>query len=81
MEYDKCNHIRFKSVEKLLFSKADVAIGVVRGNPNSHLLATENIQRIKQTAKELGFDNTAIFLIIIDNRISEWVYVSVRKEP
>ena len=38
LEYDRCSHIRFKSVEKLFFSDADMAIGVVRGKQNQKYL-------------------------------------------
>lgn len=75
LEYDRCSHIRFNSVGKLFFSDADIAIGVVRGKQNNSYLQTENIQRVRQTAKDLGIKDRAMHLIIVENRTADWIYV------
>lgn len=75
LEYDRCSHIRYKSVEKLFFSDADIAIGIVRGSQYKSYLRTENIQRVKQTASDLDIKGRAIYLIIVENKTADWILV------
>lgn len=75
IEYDNGNHIKSKSICKLFCSNADFPIGIVRGKHGKPFLKFENTAKIKRIARESGIFNKAIYLIVIENNIAEWVHV------
>jgi hypothetical protein len=75
IEYDNCNHLRTNSINKLFCSNADFPIGIVRGKYGKPFLRFENMGKIKRIAKNLGVTNKAVFLVVIENKIAEWVLV------
>ena len=75
IEYDTCTQLRSKSISKLFFSNADFPIGIVLGKHAKPFLRFENTAKINRIAKESGIVNKAIYLIVIENNIAEWVQV------
>jgi hypothetical protein len=73
IEYDNGNHLKTNSISKLFHSDADVPIGLVRGRRGKPFLRFENTSKIKRIAKNLGIAKKVIFLIVIENRIAEWI--------
>ncbi len=70
IEFDSGVHLKFKSIEKLFQTDADVCIGFVRGKENS---LEENIERIKKITKESGFSKEDFWLIILTEKIAHKV--------
>lgn len=75
IEYDNTTHIKSSSITKLFYSNADYAIAIVHGKFGKAFLNFENTSKIKRTAKNLGIINKTIYLIVIENKIAEWVTV------
>ncbi|HLN45882.1 MAG TPA: hypothetical protein VK209_09275 [Candidatus Sulfotelmatobacter sp.] len=75
IEYDNTTHIKTSSIAKLLYSNADLPIAIVHGKFGKAFLKFENTSKIKRTAKNLNITNKTIYLIVIENRIAEWVQV------
>jgi hypothetical protein len=70
IEFDSGVHLKFKSIEKLFQTDADVCIGIVRGKENA---LEENIERIKKITKESGFSTQDFWLIILTEKIAHKV--------
>jgi hypothetical protein len=75
IEYDNTNMLKFKSICKLLYSNANFLIGIAHGKRGKPFLIFENSVKIKKIAKELNVKDKAIFIIIVENNIAEWVHV------
>jgi hypothetical protein len=75
IEYDNVNHIKSRSISKLFNSNADFPIGIVHGNHHKAFLRFENTAKIKRIARESNIINKIIYLIVIENHISELVQV------
>jgi hypothetical protein len=75
IEYDNTAHIKSSSINKLFYSNADYPIAIVHGKFGKAFLHFENTSKIKRTAKNLNITNKTIFLIVIENKIAEWVQV------
>ena len=75
IEYDNTNILKFKSICKLLYSKANFLIGIVHGKRGKPFLIFENSVKIKKTAKEIDVTDKSIFVLVIENKIAEWVHV------
>lgn len=68
IELDSGNHLKYKSIEKLLKTNFDILIGIVKGNSGSPELIQENIDRIKS---KMNLNSKQIILIVmIDNSIT-----------
>ncbi|MCJ7712968.1 hypothetical protein MUO66_00715 [Candidatus Bathyarchaeota archaeon] len=75
IEYDNTNILKFKSICKLLYSEANFLIGIVHGKRGKPFLIFENSVKIKKTAKEIDVTDKSIFVLVIENKIAEWVHV------
>ena len=75
IEYDNTNILKFKSICKLLYSNANFLIGIVHGKRGKPFLIYENTVKIKKTAKEIDVTDKSIFVLVIENKIAEWVHV------
>ena len=75
IEYDNTNILKFASICKLLYSNADFLIGVVHGKRGKPFLGFENSVKIKKTAKEIDVTDKSIFVLVIENKIAEWIHV------
>ncbi len=75
IEYDNTTHIKSSSINKLFYSNADLSIAIVHGRFGKAFLRFENTNKIKRTAKSLNITNKTIYLIVIENKIAEWVQV------
>jgi hypothetical protein len=75
IEYDTSTQLRSKSISKLFCSGADFPIGIVRGKRGKAFLKFENTSKINRIAKNSGIINKGIYLIVIENKIAEWVHV------
>ncbi len=75
IEYDNTTHIKSSSINKLFYSNADLSIAIVHGKFGKAFLRFENISKIKRIAKNLGIVNKTIYLIVIENKIAEWVQI------
>jgi len=73
IEFDNGNRLKLKSISKLLQSKADVRIGIVRGNKRYNVWWS-NKRRIAQVMRRLQIINKPILLIIIFQKSSSWIY-------
>ncbi len=75
IEYDTANTMKFVSICKLFCSNANFLIGIVRGKRGKPFLVYENKVKIKKIAREMGFTDKSIFIIVIENKIAELIYV------
>ncbi len=75
IEYDTANIMKFVSICKLFCSNANFLVGIVRGKRGKPFLVYENKVKIKKIARELGFVDKSIFIIAIENKISESIHV------
>ena len=75
IEYDNTTILKFKSIYKLLYSNANFLIGISHGKRGKPFLIFENSVKIKKIAKELNVKDKAIFIIVVENNIAEWVHV------
>ena len=75
IEYDNTNILKFKSICKLLYSNANFLIGIVHGKRGKPFLIYENTVKIKKTAKEIAVTDKSILIIVIENKIAEWIHL------
>ena len=75
IEYDSTTQIRSKSISELFCSDADFPIGIVRGKHGKPFLRFDNTAKTTRIAKESSVADKAIYLIVIENNIAEWVSV------
>ena len=75
IEYDNTTILKFASICKLLYSNANFLIGIVHGKRGKLFLGFENSVKIKKTAKEMGATDKVILIIVMENKIAEWVHV------
>jgi hypothetical protein len=75
IEYDNVTQLKSRSISKLFNSNADYPIGIVRGKHGKPFLRFENSAKIKRIARESKIMNKKIYLIIIENQISELIEV------
>ena len=80
IEYDNTNILKFKSICKLLYSNANFLIGIVHGKRGKPFLIFENTVKIKKTAKEIAVTDKTVLIIIMENKIAEWVHVGISKK-
>ncbi len=73
IEYDNTTHIKSSSIIKLFYSNADYPIAIVHGKFGKAFLRFESTSKIKRTARNLGIINKTIYLIVIENKIAEWI--------
>ena len=75
IEYDSATQLRSKSISKLFCSEADLPIGIVRGRLGKPFLRFENTAKIKRVGRDSGISKKGIYLIVIENKIAEWVQI------
>jgi len=75
IEYDTANTMKFVSICKLFCSNANFLIGIVHGKRGKPFLVYENKVKIKKIARELGFADKSIFIIVLENKIAESIHV------
>jgi len=75
IEYDTANTMKFVSICKLFCSNANFLIGIVRGKRGKPFLVYENKVKIKKVAREMGVADKSIFVIVMENKITELIHV------
>ena len=80
IEYDSTTQLRSKSICKLFWSDADFPVGIVRGKRGKPL-RFENIAKIRRIGRDYGITGKRIYLIIIENKIAEWLVFEEQLKP
>ncbi len=69
IELDSGEHLKFKSIEKLLQSNANICIGIIYGNKNKKQLVNENVKRILSRMHFLNNTEKEFWIFMISERI------------
>jgi len=74
IEFDKGNHIRYKSVEKLFKSDCPIQIAIARGNLSGRSTFDANLERIESRIRRFGRPFKEFWLVILSERRTYKLY-------